>query len=166
MATLKDSQEREVDFVGKQYQYWIDKRDSEMGQFVKDFQEYHEQNKAEKQQCEEEMLALYELVQQLTRIISDMETGNYPVSYKSGVKCVQLPPGVKPNLPGKGHRNAFEKMFNALAETKRKAEKYERLMNLKSLNDTVKSSQNATMNASMQGGGLGNWDPHGFAKDL
>ena len=42
VQTLKDAQEREVDFIGKQYQYWIDKRDTEMQQFTKDFLEYHE----------------------------------------------------------------------------------------------------------------------------
>merc|ERR1711964_880417 len=73
-----------------------------------------------------EMIAMYELIQMLSRIISHMETGVYPATYKCGIRCVTLPMHTRPKMV---KTEDFPRLFSTLADTKKKAEKYERLMN-------------------------------------
>ena len=95
LHSLKDSHVKEIEKTEEQFRHFLAEKDSAVEQFCQDFSLYYEKKKAETVQYEEELLALYELVQQLSRLVHDMETGNYPVCYKSGVKCVQLPPGAR-----------------------------------------------------------------------
>ncbi|CAD7922816.1 unnamed protein product [Amoebophrya sp. A25] len=153
LHALKDSHEGETDKLVKQYKFFLKEKEGETEELIKNFQQYYDKKKRETAQFEEEMLALYELIQQLTRIIHDMETGQYPVCYKLGMRCVQVPPGVKPPLPAK---RKFERLYAAIAETKRKAEKYERMMNLRSLQDAEGSKlQVGGSSGSTHDGGSG-----------
>ncbi len=146
LHALKDSHESEATSIVKQYKYFLQEKENETEELVKSFNEYYEKKKREQAEYEEEMLALYELIQQLSRICHDMETGQYPVCYRLGLRCVQVPPGVKPTLPSKvqkgvGGNNKFEKLFSAIAETKRKADKYEKMMNLRGLQEPADASK-------------------------
>ena len=127
---LKDAADGAIKSTKDQYKYWLDQKEAEAVQFSKDFEAYHAQKKKDILEYEEELMGSYTLVTQLSRIIHDMETGNFPICYKSGVKCVQLPPGLKPRLPAEA-KHQYPKLFAAMGETRRKAEKYERMMNLR-----------------------------------
>eukprot|EP00392_Amoebophrya_sp_AT5.2_P006938 g6950.t1 len=192
LHTLKDAHENENDKLVRQYKYFLEEKENETEKLVKQFQEYYEKKKREQAEYEEELLALYELLQQLSKIVHDMETGQYPVCYKLGLRCVQVPPGVKPTLPsraakmGGGKGGKFEKLFAAIAETKRKAEKYEKMMNLRQLQEPADASKQSKLGSDMlgmaadrqAGGGsqsdgeppdfdlLSNWDPRKFCTDF
>lgn len=63
----------------------------------------------------------------MAKLISDMEGGVYPVITRGGLKCVLLPPGVRPTPLDEAQ---FEVLYRTLADTKRKVGRYERLINL------------------------------------
>ncbi|CAD7951794.1 unnamed protein product [Amoebophrya sp. A120] len=185
LHALKDSHESEATSIVKQYKYFLQEKENETEELVKSFNEYYEKKKREQAEYEEEMLALYELIQQLSRICHDMETGQYPVCYRLGLRCVQVPPGVKPTLPSKvqkgvGGNNKFEKLFSAIAETKRKADKYEKMMNLRGLQEPADASKltnepttaanqpdhSTSMESPSNNDILSNWDPRKFTSDF
>lgn len=106
---------------------------------------------------------------QLARIVHDMEVGNYPVCYKSGIRCIQLPPGVKPRIPSLDNKDSkapsFEKLFTALAETKRKAAKYEAMMLKKGFgNDSTGVAEKIQSQEHKRF--LSNWDAQKFADEF
>merc|ERR1719253_1239091 len=96
-------------------------KDKEVGSFVREFEEYRGRTRQEIKRYREELVGLFDLVQQLTKIIHDLESGRYPTQYKCGVQTIQLPYGVKQKLPTE---QTFEKLFQALQDVKVKANRY------------------------------------------
>merc|ERR1712078_341614 len=115
------SHKENVANVEKQYSFWMPK---------KEIKRYRE-----------ELVALFDLVQQLSKIIQDLENGTYPTQYKCGVQMIQLPYGVKAKLPTE---KTFEKLFQALADTKVKCNRYTHMV--------------ANMQPQARRSGLENWD--------
>jgi hypothetical protein len=104
-----------------QHKHWMGEKDKEVQSFVKEFEEYRGRTKQEIRRYREELVGLFDLVQQLTKIIFDLESGKYPTQYKCGVQTIQLPYGVKQKLPTE---QTFEKLFQALQDVKVKANRY------------------------------------------
>jgi len=132
----------------KQYSFWMQKKEEETATFVGEFDEHRDRTKKEIKRYREELVGLFDLVQQLSKIIQDLENGTYPTQYKCGVQCVQLPYGVKAKLPTE---RTFEKLFMALADTKVKCNRY--------------TSMVANMQPQARRSGLENWDADKFARD-
>lgn len=135
--------------VEKQYGFWMAKKEEETAAFVGEFDDYRDRTKREIKRYKEELVGLFDLVQQLTKIIADLENGTYPTQYRCGVQMIQLPYGVKAKLPTE---KTFEKLFQALADTKVKCNRY--------------TSMVANMKPQPPRSGLENWDADRFARDF
>jgi len=142
------SHKENVANVEKQYSFWMQKKEEETATFVGEFDEYRDRTKKEIKRYREELVGLFDLVQQLSKIIQDLENGTYPTQYKCGVQMIQLPYGVKAKLPTE---KTFEKLFQALADTKVKCNRYTHMV--------------ANMQPQARRSGLENWDADKFARD-
>jgi hypothetical protein len=107
--------------VEKQHNYWMQKKEEETASFVGEFDKYRETTTREIKQYKDEMLGLFDLVQQLTKIVHDLENGTYPTQYKCGVQMITLPYGVKSKVPTEA---TFDKLFQALADCKVKCNRH------------------------------------------
>jgi hypothetical protein len=146
--SLNKTHKENVANVEKQYNFWMQKKEEETAAFVGEFDEYRDRTKREHKRYKEELVGLFDLVQQLTKIIQDLENGTYPTQYKCGVQMIQLPYGVKAKLPTE---KTFEKLFQALADTKVKANRYTAMV--------------ANMHGQAPRNTLANWNADQFARD-
>jgi hypothetical protein len=115
------SHKDQVRNVEKQYNFWMQKKEEETASFVGEFDKYRETTTKEIKRYKEELVGLFDLVQQLTKIVTDLENGTYPTQYKCGIHQIQLPYGVKSQTPTSA---TFDRLFQALADCKVKCNRY------------------------------------------
>jgi hypothetical protein len=114
---------------------------------VQEFDNYRERTMKETKRYKEELVGLFDLVQQLTKIVQDLENGTYPTQYKCGVQMIQLPYGVKAKIPTE---KTFDKLFQALSDVKVKCNRYTKMQA-----DMAPQAPNVSAN----------WDANKFALD-
>jgi hypothetical protein len=141
------SHEEHVGNVEKQNHFWLRKKEEETASFVQEFDNYRERTTKESKRYKEELVGLFDLVQQLTKIVQDLENGTYPTQYKCGVQMIQLPYGVKAKIPTE---KTFDKLFQALSDVKVKCNRYTKMQA-----DMAPQAPNVSAN----------WDSNKFALD-
>jgi len=155
--TISLSHEEQLSNIEKKYQYWLEEKERDMERYEKEMSIFSQKMRKELKEHRTEIVGLYDLTRQLTRIIQDMESGVYPVSYKCNIKTVMLPVGAgRPKVLKDVSEYDFPHLFTSLRDTKAKAEKYERLMNKYSLNNLTHDGGGGGGGPDDGGGGADN----------
>lgn len=138
----------------------------------KDFEKYHSDKKRGMQQYADDMLAVYESIQQLHKVVDELEAGRMPISQSLGIKPLHLPPGLRNRLHADGlhPEKLFERLFQQSKEARKCAAHYHKISNARSL---AHVSEDLSHSAVSDNGSdtehvrdLGRWDSHAFASEL
>jgi len=93
---MDESKEKALAQQKEQYEYWLEKKVSELRGFVAQYNEYKEAKTSELEVLENQLLQTFSYSQALAGIIENYENGLYAVYEKAGVKVVQIPSAHKP----------------------------------------------------------------------
>ncbi|EKX41707.1 hypothetical protein GUITHDRAFT_153719 [Guillardia theta CCMP2712] len=93
-----ENSEKMLGLQREQYEYWLNKKNEDLKNFITEFEEYKTERTAQVNSLESHALYLFDYCNALATVIANFEKGLYPVYEKSGIKAVQIPQKDKPQL--------------------------------------------------------------------
>lgn len=157
LQRLKESHTQEIEQLEETYKQWLAGKKEESTKFRKGFEEYQGKHTQELCTVQDELLALYEILAKLTRIIHDAEVGLHPIVRNGGYKRAIFPPGAIPKMPTEA---GYEKLFGFVAHAQKKAATYANRMangNMIIPDDHEPNADGATLRN-------GHWDSGEYAR--